>query len=94
VDPARLPPIVAALATLNLLGAAVAVLDKHRARRGGRRVPEAAFHLLALLCAWPGTLLAFLAVRHKTRKLRFQAPFALASAAGTALLALLLGGNR
>lgn len=82
--------VFAALAALNLVGFALAVLDKGRARRGGRRVPESLFHLLALLCAWPGMLAAFLLVRHKTRKLRFQAPFVLASAAGTAALALLL----
>lgn len=78
-----------ALAALNLLGFLLAVLDKRRARRKGQRVPEAAFHLLALLCAWPGMLLAFLAVHHKTRKLRFQVPFVLASALGTAALLLL-----
>ncbi|MCA1811409.1 MAG: DUF1294 domain-containing protein, partial [Halobacteriales archaeon] len=78
------------LAALNLVGLLLlAVLDKRRARRQGQRVPEAAFHLLALLCAWPGMLLAFLAVRHKTRKLRFQVPFVLASALGTAALLLL-----
>lgn len=79
-----------ALAALNLGGSLLAVLDKRRARRRGQRVPEAAFHLLALLCAWPGMLLAFLAVRHKTRKLRFQVPFVVASAVGTAALLLLL----
>jgi uncharacterized membrane protein YsdA (DUF1294 family) len=83
-------PLAAALGALNVLGAGLAAFDKRRARGGGRRVPEAEFHLLALLCAWPGILLAFLAVRHKTRKLRFQVPFVLASAAGTAALALLL----
>lgn len=84
------PALWLALAALNLLGALLAVADKRRARRQGRRVPEAAFHALALLCAWPGTLLGFLAARHKTRKVRFQVPFVLASAAGTAALLLAL----
>jgi uncharacterized membrane protein YsdA (DUF1294 family) len=86
--------LVAALAALNLLGFALALLDKRRARRGGRRVREATFHLLALLGAWPGTLAGFLLARHKTAKPRFLAPFALAALAGTALavfLALRLG---
>jgi uncharacterized membrane protein YsdA (DUF1294 family) len=90
VDPEWRLPLGAALAALNLVGFGLAALDKRRARRGGRRVPEAAFHLLAFLCAWPGMLAAFLALRHKTRKLRFQVPFVLASAAGTAGLLFLV----
>ncbi|HUR60904.1 MAG TPA: DUF1294 domain-containing protein [Candidatus Thermoplasmatota archaeon] len=83
-------PTGVVLLTLNLLGFGVAVLDKRRARRRGPRVPEAAFHWLAFLGAWPGMLLAFLLVRHKTQKRSFQVPFVLASAAGTAMLALIL----
>lgn len=60
--------------------------DKRRARRGRGRVPEAAFHALALLGGWPGALLGFLAVRHKTAKPRFLAPFLLCSIANAILL--------
>jgi uncharacterized membrane protein YsdA (DUF1294 family) len=87
---ALLLPVGVVLLTLNLLGFGVAVLDKRRARRKGARIPESAFHWLAFLCAWPGMLLAFLLVRHKTQKRSFQVPFVLASAAGTALLALIV----
>ena len=94
VDPGLLLPIVAGLVVLNLAGAVLAVVDKRRARRGGRRVRESMFHLLAFFGAWPGILLAFLAAHHKTRKLRFQVPFVLASAAGTGIQALIVAGLR
>jgi uncharacterized membrane protein YsdA (DUF1294 family) len=75
------------LASASLVGFASAVADKRRARRGKGRVPEAAFHALALLGGWPGELAAFLLVRHKTRKPRFLAAFALCALANAALLA-------
>lgn len=87
---AWLLPAAILLAALNLLGLTLAVLDKRRARRKTSRIPESTFLGLAFLCAWPGMLLAFLLVRHKTQKRSFQVPFVLASAAGTACLFLLL----
>lgn len=75
------------LAAASLVGLAGAVADKRRARRGRGRVPEAVFHALALLGGWPGALLGFLAVRHKTSKPRFLAPFLLCAGANGVLLA-------
>jgi uncharacterized membrane protein YsdA (DUF1294 family) len=75
------------LGAASLVGFAAAVADKRRARRGRGRVPELAFHALALLGGWPGELLAFLLVRHKTRKARFLAPFLLAVLVNAAVLA-------
>jgi uncharacterized membrane protein YsdA (DUF1294 family) len=76
------------LAAASLVGFAAALADKRRARRGRRRVPEKAFHALALLGGWPGELLAFALVRHKTRKPRFLAPFIACSLLNVGALAL------
>jgi uncharacterized membrane protein YsdA (DUF1294 family)/cold shock CspA family protein len=53
----------------------VYAMDKSRAQRGDRRVPEAVLRLLAICCGWPGALLAQQWLRHKNRKLLFQAIF-------------------
>jgi uncharacterized membrane protein YsdA (DUF1294 family)/cold shock CspA family protein len=49
--------------------------DKTLARRGDWRIPEATLHLLAIFGGWPGALLAQQWLRHKNRKLLFQAIF-------------------
>ena len=46
--------------------------DKYLARAGGRRVPEAALHVLAAAGGTPGALLGQLVFRHKTRDRRFR----------------------
>ena len=79
------------LAAASLLGFVTATMDKRLARHGRGRVPEAAFHVLALLGGWPGELLAMLAVRHKTRKPAFLVPFALCALANVVAVAWLLG---
>ncbi|HUR24497.1 MAG TPA: DUF1294 domain-containing protein [Candidatus Thermoplasmatota archaeon] len=79
------------LAAASVVGLAAAVADKRRARRGRGRVRELAFHALALLGGWPGELLGFALVRHKTRKLRFLLPFVLCSLANAALLVVAWG---
>jgi uncharacterized membrane protein YsdA (DUF1294 family) len=55
-------------ALLSLLAFATFGLDKRAARRGGRRVPEARLHLLALCGGWPGSFLGMAVFRHKRRK--------------------------
>lgn len=79
----------AALLLLNGVGFAVAAADKRRAGRGGRRVAERTFHGLALCGAWPGIVVAFLLLRHKTRKTRFLVPFACAVLVNVALVVIL-----
>lgn len=81
---------VAWLVAASAVGATAVAIDKARARRGSRRISEASLHALALLGAWPGELLAMLAVRHKTRKPAFLVPFALCAAANAILVAWFL----
>ncbi|GHD62247.1 hypothetical protein GCM10007350_17910 [Jeongeupia chitinilytica] len=60
--------------------------DKSQARQGGRRVPEATLHVLALIGGWPGAWFGQRAFRHKTVKTRFRLVFALAALTHLALL--------
>lgn len=50
-------------------------LDKRAALRGGWRVAENTLHGLALLCGWPGALLAQELLRHKSAKPAFRRLF-------------------
>ncbi|UXH76382.1 DUF1294 domain-containing protein [Roseateles amylovorans] len=50
-------------------------LDKRAARLGHWRVKESTLHGLALLCGWPGALLAQQLLRHKSAKPRFRRVF-------------------
>lgn len=77
------------IGALNLATFAGYALDKSAARRGGRRVPEATLHLLALCGGWPGALLARRLLRHKTAKFGFILCFWLTVAANLALISLL-----
>ena len=49
--------------------------DKSAAQNDRRRTPESTLQLLALLCGWPGALLAQSLLRHKNRKMPFQRMF-------------------
>ncbi|QJR80689.1 DUF1294 domain-containing protein [Alteromonas pelagimontana] len=46
--------------------------DKAAARKDASRTPEHTLHLLALLCGWPGALMAQQLLRHKTQKQPFR----------------------
>lgn len=70
------------LAVIGVIYAAVSLItfvvyswDKRAAARGRSRVPESRLHLLELLGGWPGALIAQHLIRHKNRKMRFQATF-------------------
>ncbi len=49
--------------------------DKERAANDQWRVSETTLHALDMLGGWPGGLLAQIALRHKTRKMRFRVVF-------------------
>jgi uncharacterized membrane protein YsdA (DUF1294 family) len=68
------------LACASVVGFVAAILDKAQARRQSGRVPEAAFHALALAGGWPGLLAGFVVARHKVRQARFLAVFLVAAA--------------
>ena len=59
--------VVASLVTFAAYG-----VDKRRARRGGRRVPERTLHLFELAGGWPGALIAAATFRHKTAKRSYR----------------------
>lgn len=63
---------LACLLSVNVLTFVVWGFDKRRARRGGRRVPEAQLLLLTLLGGVGGAWLGCSAFRHKTRKTSFR----------------------
>jgi uncharacterized membrane protein YsdA (DUF1294 family) len=88
-------PLLVALALVwHTLASAAALtaygLDKHRAARGRRRIPERNLHALALAGGWPGGLLAMHAFKHKRRKAAFVRVFWLTVVAHLAVLTLLL----
>ena len=59
------------LFVLNLLAFFLMALDKSKARRGVRRIPEKVLFLTAALGGSLGAILAMAAFRHKTRHLSF-----------------------
>ena len=85
-----LPAIVAALAVLNLVSFALFGIDKHRARRGARRIPEATLILSAAVSGTMGAWAGMMVFRHKTRKASFIAKMVVATLVDVALLVIAL----
>lgn len=77
------------MAIMSIAGVIVCALDKRAARRGARRTPERTLWVLSLLGGATGMLIAMLAVRHKTRKVRFIVLVPLLAAAQIGLLGYL-----
>lgn len=66
---------LAATVLFSLLAFGGMALDKYRAGRKKRRVPELVLHTLELLGGWAGSMLGQRTFRHKTRKLTYQGVF-------------------
>jgi uncharacterized membrane protein YsdA (DUF1294 family) len=64
--------LLAASLALNLATFFLYAHDKHRAGRGGRRIPENTLHVWSLAGGWPGAWLAQQVLRHKSAKLSFR----------------------
>jgi len=77
----------------SVVAFALALADKARARRGGRRVPERVLLGAALAGGSPGLLLGMLLARHKTRKPSFLLGFAAVVALQGALAWLVLSAR-
>ena len=63
---------LAVVLAMSVVTAGVYAWDKHRARRGGRRVSEKRLLWLAVLAGAPGAWWAMRTVRHKTKHTRFR----------------------
>jgi uncharacterized membrane protein YsdA (DUF1294 family) len=70
-----LPWHIWAYLAMSMVTFIVYAVDKSRARRGGRRVPENVLHLLEFAFGWPGALIAQGVVKHKRRKTSFMIVF-------------------
>ena len=57
---------------VNVISAIVCITDKHRAKRGGYRVPESTLFTLCLMGGSVGMYFTMKAIRHKTRHKRFM----------------------
>ena len=69
---------------MSLVSAAALAWDKRQARWGRWRVSEATLHVLELLGGWPGSWLAQVVFRHKTRKRSYRVMFWLCTLANIA----------
>jgi len=64
-----------AFCVMSVLAFVAYGLDKRASTSGTRRTPEKTLQVIALLCGWPGALLAQQAFRHKSSKSSFQLVF-------------------
>lgn len=74
-----IPWTVLTYAWITVLASFVAVVlyavDKRRAIKEGRRIPERVLHGSSLVGGWPGAYLAQQVFRHKTQKTSFRMMF-------------------
>jgi uncharacterized membrane protein YsdA (DUF1294 family) len=82
--------VLVVLAVLNVVSFALFGIDKRRARRGARRIPEATLLLSALVSGTVGAWLGMRAFRHKTRKRSFIAAMVLVTVVDVLVVLVLL----
>lgn len=63
--------LICYLSAVNLLALALMGLDKGKARRGARRIPEKTLFLTAVIGGSVGAIAGMFLFRHKTRHLSF-----------------------
>lgn len=73
--PISLPTVLGIYALMSLWCFIAYYRDKRKAINRQWRTPEATLHLLELLGGWPGGLAAQLTLRHKVKKVAYQAVF-------------------
>ena len=78
------------VALASALAFVLMAIDKARSRRAGWRVRERDLLIAALIGGSPGTLVAMLLLRHKTRKTRFVVPFVIIGTAQVGVAWVLL----
>ena len=66
---------LAIVAIMSLASFVVYGMDKRRAQKDRRRIPEKTLHLLAFFGGWPGALMGQRIFRHKTQKIGFRIVF-------------------
>lgn len=87
----RIPSLlIAVYAVVSLITIAVYAFDKAAAQDKRRRASEHFLQILALLCGWPGALVAQERIHHKSRKISFQIVFWICVALNCAMLGFLM----
>ena len=67
--------VVAGYVVMSAVAFGIYGLDKSRASRGGRRIPEATLHAIELFGGWPGAWAAQRVFRHKWKKASYALVF-------------------
>ena len=85
-------PLLIYLLAADVLALLLMFSDKRRAKRGDRRIPEAALFLAALLGGALGGTVGMFLFRHKTRHAAFRVGFPLIALVQAALCIWYMGG--
>ncbi len=64
--------VIIYLIIINILGFLVMGLDKHKAKKGDRRIPENTLFGFTILGGGIGTIIGMYVFHHKTKKMKFK----------------------